>query len=201
MSRSGTPSTFSDEIVKFFVAVDFELDDEIIGFWSGYGDINFGSRDYTGAGNLMSISPIEEHLDIAADGITIVFSGLSDIDEIGFDDDYQFRRCNLYIGSLNNYPTSIQTYKLFSGFIDTISLTDDGETSTATIKAENRLLDLERPRVLHYTDESQKYLYPGTVIDSSHPYYVSPGVTSLPPDECLENIAGVQDKQVKWGTA
>lgn len=201
MTRSSTPSTFSDDIVKFFIAVDFELDDEIIGFWSGFGELTFGERTYDGAGNIMSVSAINEHLEISADGITIVFSGLSSVDEIGLEDDYQYRRCNLYVGSLNNYPSEVQTYKVFSGFLDTISITDDGETSTVTIKAENRLLDLERPRLQYYTDESQKYLYPGIVIDTSHPYYALAGVTVLPPDESLEGIAGIQEKQVKWGTA
>lgn len=197
MSRSGTPSTFSNESVQFFTAIDFELDDEIVGFWSGYGDLTFGSRTYTGAADLMSISPISEELEVSAQGITVVFAGLDTVDDISLQDDYQFRKCNLYVGSLNNYPAEVQSYKIFSGLIDTIRLADDGETSTVTVTIENRLIDLERPRVQYYTDQEQKDLYPGGLVDDDHPS----GLSSLVPDSCLSDLADLQEAEIKWGTA
>ena len=35
-------------------------------------------------------------------------------------------------------------------------VTEQAETATITIQAENRLVDLERPRIRRYSDEDQK---------------------------------------------
>ena len=62
---------------------------------------------------------------------------------------------------------------------------DEGpETCTVTLTVENRLVDLERPRVLRFTDQSQQSRLSGL------------GVTT---DKGLQFVDSLQNKVVAWG--
>jgi hypothetical protein len=194
MTRPSSPSDFTADNVKIFFAVNFQLDDETVGFWTGYGDLTFGGVTYTGAGELLSFSEIKEDNQIGANGITVILAGLDATSaDLGLDQSYQYRKAELYTGSLNNYPT-VQSYKVFSGLIDRISITDGPEDSTVSIFLENRLIDLDRPRVFHYTNEEQKAFSPSRTNPPGSPL-TGPVIVT---DAGLSEIGGIQDKQIVW---
>ena len=113
MSRSGSPTDFSGDSIELFFAVNFQMDDETVGFWTGYGDITVDSIVYTGAGEMLSFSEISEDNEISANGVTVILAGLdSTAKDLALDQEYQYRKAEINLGSLNNYST-IQSYKLF----------------------------------------------------------------------------------------
>jgi hypothetical protein len=63
--------------------------------------------------------------------------------------------------------------------MDTMQITDAGETSQVRIACESRLIDLQRARERRFTDEDQQELYPG--------------------DLGLEYVAGLQEREIAWG--
>ena len=194
MSRSGSPADFSGDSIELFFAVNFQMDDETVGFWTGYGDITVDSITYTGAGEMLSFSEISEDNQISANGVTVILAGLdATAKDLALDQEYQYRKAEIIVGSLNNYPT-VQSYKLFVGLIDKVSIDDGPESSTVSIFLENRLIDLNRPRVLHYTNEEQKHFSPNRINPVDSPITGSTIVT----DAGLSEIGGIQDKQIIW---
>jgi len=68
---------------------------------------------------------------------------------------------------------------VFSGRMDVMSITEDGDSCTITMTAESRLIDLERPRLRRWTSEDQKGL------DAT--------------DKGFEFVNSLQEASIKWG--
>lgn len=179
MTRT-SPSAFNDQEMELFVAVKLEFPSGDLLMWNGYRDASIGGETYIGAGNIMAISDIEETSEIASRGITITLSGLdAGIISAALQENYQNRAATVTFGSID---TGVFTgYTVFKGRMDVMSIEESADTATVAITVENRLIDLERPRVYRYTSEDQKALYSG--------------------DLGLDYVADLQDKTINWGRA
>lgn len=151
--------------------------------WTGIGSLSYGGNTYTGAGNLISVSPIEETNEIRAAGVQISLSGIPSgtiATALGTMDSGQSG--SLHFGLMNASNALIADPVLaFSGRLDTALIEESGDTCTVLVTFESRLIDLERPRERRYTDEDQQAEYAG--------------------DLGFQYIAGLQDRVLKWGTA
>jgi hypothetical protein len=160
VSRTGVPSGFGDASFTGFVAVELLFDSGAVRLWNGYGDLVINTATYTGAGQFLNISAVEENAEIGAKGVALTLSGLnSTILSYALNENYQYRVLNIYVGSISGGTAS--SYKAFSGRMDVMTINEDAESCTISLTAESRLIDLERPRVRRYTSEDQKALYPG----------------------------------------
>lgn len=167
--------------LKPFYAIELAFDSGTVRFWTGYGDITANGEEWTGSGTVLGISNSNESTDLSANGINMTFNGLdSSFVSIALLENYRGRLMKCYLGCLDstNQPVS-DLYQLFAGRMDVMSISEDGNTATINISAENVLIDLERPRIRKYTDEEQRKRYPG--------------------DNSLELVATLQDKQISWG--
>jgi hypothetical protein len=63
--------------------------------------------------------------------------------------------------------------------MDVPGIQEGGDTSTITIQAENRLIELDRPREVRFNDRFQQNRFAS--------------------DVGMEYVAGLQDKQISWG--
>lgn len=149
--------------------------------WTGYGPLEWGGYTWLGGGTLLGISPVQETGDVQADGIALSLSGVpSEMISLALGDARQGLPAEVYIGALDDEGALLgDPYLLFSGLTDVPSIDDTGEDVRISITAENRLIDLERPRVRRYTPEDQKAEYPN--------------------DKGFDFVAGLQDKQITWG--
>ena len=73
----------------------------------------------------------------------------------------------------------MSAYQAFRGLMDTMQIAENGSTARVELNLENRLITLERPRIIRYTSEEQKTLFPG--------------------DLGLEFIDDIQDRTIEWG--
>lgn len=206
MSRS-VSSGFSDaiqrDVVQPFLAVDLAFDSGNVRAWTGLGTLSVGGVDYVGTATIMSISPIEETIEVAARGAQFVLTGIpSDLLSLALSEPYQGRIAKIYFGMMsvperllteagaiitteNLLPLDISSgnqselVEIFSGFMDTMQIADEVETSTITLTAENRLISLERPKNRRYTSEDQKREFSA--------------------DLGLDFVNDLQDKEIKWG--
>lgn len=177
--RDNAPAAFSDDELSPFVGVELFFDSGVLRFWNGYADISVDGAQFVGSGNLMTISGIDESPEIAARGVEMVLSGIStDLISIALRENYQNRLVRIYVGTIASDLTT-SGYVVFAGRMDVMSIEENGETSTISLTAENRLIDLERPRSRRYTAEDQKNLYPG--------------------DLGLDYVNDLQDKTLDWG--
>jgi hypothetical protein len=208
MSRtlpSGIQSEITKEVVYPFFAVELYFQSETVRLWTGYGELEYPPESgtiYLGAGTLLNISSVEETTEIEAKGASITMSGIpSTLLSLALSEPYQGRLCRILFGmSIPNaslisqasqelitqdlFELSVQNggtnlVEIFSGELDQMTITEEGETCTISVTAENVLIKLERPTVRRLTDQDQKSRYPT--------------------DRGLEFIASLQDKEIFWG--
>ena len=186
MTRS-IGSNFNTQItsgqVQPFMAVSLGFSTPL-NLWTGYHDITIGSDTYVGGGNLLEISSIQESSEVKATGMSIALSGLdSSIVSSALTENVQGTVVKVFFGVLetsSNATAVVDTpYQTFEGFIDTMSILEDGNTAQISVDVENKLVALERPLNRRYTDQDQKNLFAG--------------------DKGLEFVESLQDKSIVWG--
>lgn len=187
-NRSGIDSSITSALEAdqqiLFLAVKAEFDTETLYVWSGDGDLVVeGGNTYTGLGTLLNIQETEEDLELSSKNLTVSLAGMdSTVLDLALTENYQNRFITLYLGVLSGKTdTTMGTVTLFKGRMVSMQINDDPNGSTITVSAENRLVDLQKPCNLRYTNESQKF------INST--------------DTCFSRVANMADKEIFWGRA
>lgn len=184
MSRdigSITSGQLSADLVRPFFAVKMEFDSGELNLWTGLGTATFGGDDYVGTGSFLTISDVEETVEIAARGATLSLTGIpSEAVSLALVEPYSGRLAYIYFG-LFDTSTGVASdlVEVFTGYMDTMNIEESGDTSSIALTIENKLIDLERPRVARFTSAYQKSIYPD--------------------DKGLDFIESLQDKQIRWG--
>jgi len=180
-------SSFSTQLsstqTRPFYAVEF-LYPTPLRIWTGYEELTIFNQTYLGLGNLVNISQVTESADTKANGMTISASGLNtDILSTALSQTQQGVVVNIYFGVLtttSNAQAIVDTpYEIFSGFVDTVTINEQGDTSSITFDIESKLISLERPLDFRYTDQDQKHYFPN--------------------DKGLEFVDDIQNKEIVWG--
>jgi len=188
MSRtlsSGMLGVTMADVVRpvYFVKMVFDSSDRSspLLLWSGLGNLAFGGETYTGVGDLLSIGEITETSDISATGINVALSGLQRaFIAIAIGYKYQGRPLTVFLGAFNDQGALIaDPIIVFSGFMDTMTISEGAETSSISINVENKLVAFERSRVRRYTAEDQKIDYPN--------------------DKGFEFVTSIVEKEIIWG--
>ena len=188
MSRtltSGMLGVTTADIVRpaYFVRMIFDSGESpnVLNIWNGIGDLAYGGNTYTGTGDLLSISQITETADIQASGINVSLAGVkSSLIVIAKDHEYQGRPLTVSLGAFDASGSLIaDPVIVFSGFMDTMTISESGQYSTISIAVENKLISFERSKVRRYTAEDQK-------IDH-------------PTDKGFEFVTAIVQKEIIWG--
>jgi len=188
MARDIT-SAFNTAIINTVVqplfAIELEISDGTLRFWTGNGDITMtaggSSKTFTGLGDFLGISPITESSTLQMQGINILLTGIkSSLISSILSAQYTNRDATLYMGLFNTSGTVIaDVYTLFKGKMDVCNIAENGETSNISLNVESRLVVFELPKERLYTLEDQQ-------IDFST-------------DLGFEFIPELQDKEITWG--
>ena len=184
MSRSltsGMQSAVTADLVRPILLVQCAFDSGNLNLWNGIGDLTVDSVDYVGAGTLLSVGEISETSELAANGLNVALSGVTEpLISKARDEDYQGRELKVLMGAMDDSNSVIaDPVIIFSGFMDTMVINDGAETATIQVTVENRLIEFERNRVRRYTAEDQKIDYPN--------------------DKGLEFVAEIAEKEITWG--
>ena len=151
MSRNLTTAVSNqlsaDELQPFF-AVKLNFDSGALRLWTGYGDVTVASETYTGGGQFLGISPVEETVEVAARGVTMSLNGIdASLITYALTENYQTRSAKVYLGVISSGAVVADPYLVFDGRMDVMTIDDNGETATISMTAESRLIDLERPKL------------------------------------------------------
>ena len=159
-----------------FYAVEMMFDTAPLRLWTGYGDRTISLNTYIGTGNLMSISGLEEAGDLSAKSASLTLSGIDNaIVALALAEPYQRRICRIFFG----VSSVSDVVEVFSGYMNTMTIEDSGETSNISLTVESKLIELNRARVRRYTHESHQARHPD--------------------DTFFSFVADLQDKSVVWG--
>lgn len=160
-----------------------EFKTETVYLWSGMGNIDWNGRTWLGVGTLAKVSEIKETADVASNGISVSLSGITDeyvslvLSEVS-----QGKTCSVWFNFLDDDGSVVgDSDATFAGLLDVPTIEDTGTTATITISYENRLRDLEHPRIHYRTHEDQLNAFPG--------------------DLAFEYVAGIQEINITWGRA
>jgi hypothetical protein len=159
----------------------FNFSGGAVRLWTGIGDLSWGGNTYTGAGDLVTVEPVQETNEVRANGLSFRLNGMPSamVTRI-LAENYRGRACTLWLALFDASGAIIaDPLMLFSGRMDQCLLNDPGDSCTITVTAESRLVDLQRPRERRRTDEDQQNLFSG--------------------DLGLEFVVGLQDRELLWG--
>jgi hypothetical protein len=206
MSRdlsSALSNSLEDNVVYPFFAVELQFDSpNTLRLWTGYGTLVYEDVSYFGTGELLGISSVEETVEMAAKGATLTLSGVpSEVISLALQEPYQGRVCKINFGmfatdnllqedatsyillqdgakiALESQQTSLT--EVFTGYMNQMNIEEGPDTSTIQLTVENKLVDLERPRVARYTSAYQKDKFNG--------------------DLGLDFVESLQDQKLTWG--
>lgn len=195
---------FSGESTDPVLMGELEFDSGTLRMWTGLGSLFWGEKEFLGGGNFIGISPIEETQDTIAKGLVVSLNGIATTNiALALAERPRGRPFRLYLGVVssrryistedghgrveledgsgyvlleNNLVDS--PYRIFSGLMDVIESSDNGETATLRLSVENILIVGQRTKLYRYTDLDQKKTYPN--------------------DKGLELINQLQDKELVW---
>ncbi len=178
---SGMQTAVTADLVRPITLVQCAFDSGDLNLWSGIGDLTVDSVDYVGAGSLLRIGEISESAELSANGVTVLLSGVTDpLITKARDEDYQGRELKILLGAMDASNGVISDpVVVFSGFMDTMTISESGETANIQVTVENRLIEFEKRRIRRYTAEDQKIDYPN--------------------DKGLEFVAEMAEKEIVWG--
>ena len=184
-TRSGIDSAITNRLgadhQELFVAVKAEFDSDTVRVWSGTDDLTISSETYTGAGSLLSVGNVEDTFDLKSTGLSIGISGMdTTVLNLALTENYQNRFLTLFLGYLMGGSNEVAgTIVLFKGRMTSIQINDDPNGANIQVDCENRLIDLDRPSNLKYTNQAQEFLFSG--------------------DVGFNRIQALQDKEIIWG--
>ena len=176
-------AAISQPEIRPYYAIELLFDSAPLRLWTGLGvrSINIlgTAQDFTGTGQLLSISGLDEVADLSAKGITLLLSGIdSTIVSLALQEPYQRRQCRVYFGEQSATGGS-DIVQVFAGKMNTMSITDTGEDSEISLTVESNLIELERSSNWRYTNDNHQSRYSG--------------------DSFFSFVQSIQDQQVAWG--
>lgn len=139
-----------------------EFASDTIRLWTGIGSISWNGYTWTGLGNLIAISPIKETTGIEAVGFQVTITGESSANvSRALQACRQNKPGKLWLGALTAAGAVVaDPYQIRAGKFSQPIVDDNGQTTTIALIYEDELADLETPREIRYTSESQAQLYP-----------------------------------------
>ena len=163
------------------ILASFDFSSGAVNVWSGVGNLTYDSKTWTGVGNLGNVTPADSGVDISAQGATFTLTGISSsLISTALGDDYQNRACEWRLALLDANDAVIANAYKWQGRMDVLTIAEEADTSTITVTAENRLIDLDRPRSSRYNDRDQQERYSG--------------------DKGLRFAADMADLELHWGS-
>ena len=148
---------------------------------TGIGTVSWDGKDWTGAGSLLSISPIRESRGLEAIAFSVQLSGLpASLRSIALQSFRKNRPGKVWLGFYDAAGALVVSpYAARRGRFDTATIARDGETMTIEVVYEDRLVELERARERRYTHEDQQIRLAG--------------------DRGFEQVPQLQDAADVWG--
>lgn len=138
--------------------------EQALRLWTGAGDLLYGGVTWTGRGNLLGCSPIEEASDPRAVGFSISLSGQNpELVSLALSATQrsQGRAGKIWLALFNEAGQMLdQPLLLKRGRLDVAMAKDAGDQAVISVQYEDRLVDLRRPRLRQYSGQDHKRDFP-----------------------------------------
>lgn len=162
---------------------DFDLPSGHWRYNSSDRTLSFGGYDYTGLGDLASVSPVIENSTLVPEKVSFVVAGVSNtLITAVLADKYHGRAVSLYLGFFNLTTCALvdTPYLLWEGRMDVMSIDTGPNVSTIEVICENRLI---------LWDKSPGWLY----TTEHHATLMGSG------DNFFDQVQVIANQIIKWG--
>jgi hypothetical protein len=178
---SGFISEIDARLLRPIVLFKAEFDSGDVNMWTGYGTLTYDGDDYLGVGNFLGMEGVTETNEIKATSARFKLNGVdSGLLSLSLLENYQGRPVTAFFGVMDENRALIDDpFKIFSGRMDIIEVTDSGDTAEIVLIAESDLIDLRVVRARYLTPEDQKQDYPN--------------------DKFFNNMPKIADTTITWG--
>jgi hypothetical protein len=126
--------------------------------WTGYGDLTWDGKVWSGSGDLIAIAGVPSGVDSEQHATSLAFAADATLMAIAQTHRTQGRLCQLWRGWLADNGSLVAPVMIGSYLIDDISFEMDGQAATMKVALRDRLAELDRPRMLRWTPEQQKLI-------------------------------------------
>lgn len=166
MARTLTAAVLAELVkptTRPIVLVEVEFSSGTINVWSGYGDLSWDSKTWTGVGELGKVSTIKETSEVRADNFVLELSGIpSDLVGKALDEVRYGKPATVWKGFLTQAGSVIADPEIFyKGFTDRAELEEGGESATIRVNCESDMAALQRANERRHTSEDQKQEFAG----------------------------------------
>ena len=180
-------TAITNKVVRPIMAVELDFSDGVLRMWNGYGNLTMtadgSSKTFTGQGDLLSLTSIDESSTLSMSGITLTLAGVkSSLISTALSANYTNKNGAVYLGLFDTSQNVVaDVYTLFKGKMDVLNIQEGQDTALITLKLESRLVTFEKASNRMYTLEDQQVDFPN--------------------DVGFEFIPDLQDKEIIWGRA
>jgi hypothetical protein len=159
-------SALQQTVIRPAVLVEIDSSTGVERFWSGVGTLAWPASpavNWTGLGELLGVSNIDETRDVQAKGIKLTLSGIANsMVSLALSAAEPGRTVNLYLVMLDaNGVVIVDPYLAFSGPTDAINLVEGGDTSISELAVESELIRLQRANESRFTHDDQQIRFSG----------------------------------------
>lgn len=157
-----TQSEFTKRSIRPLLLFEGLFDSGAVRFWTGTSTFGWDGKTFTGAGNLISVSPAEETLHLEATGAKFKLSGVpTSLISLVLDEPVQGREVNVWLGAVDAGRVLVgDPYRIFRGVADQPSINHSAESMDIFLTAENVLRRLKKSNVQWYSATEQKAKFP-----------------------------------------
>lgn len=136
--------------------------DQTLYVWSGIGSVSWNGQTWLGVGDLGTISPNAEVVDVSAQGFTVTLAGANpaEVSE-ALAQAQRGLAGKAWLGFIDSSGNIVaDPYLSCAGRLDQPTIDPNPPTMTLSLAYESRLVDLERPRVRRFNSADQQIDFP-----------------------------------------
>lgn len=159
-------SALAGPVIRPVLLVELDFPSGVMRLANARGDVSWQGETFAGDGRFLDFDEIEETIDLRPTVARLTFAAADAADPLYLalrDDAYQGRSARLWLLLLDAAGAVIGAVDdpFYAGRMDAPEWDETPSTPTVTLAVEGHLADLDRPRVMRWSDAQQQALFPG----------------------------------------
>lgn len=184
MARALTPAMLAEMAtgnLRPLIFYEGEFTGGTVRLFSGYGTLTWNGNTWTGSGQMLDITAIQEVSALQAVNFTVSLNGeLPSLIAVALGQVRRGKPGRVWLGLLDSSNALIaDPFLCFKGRADRPDIVPDPTHTVISVAYESRLIEASRRRERRYTSEDQQIDYPG--------------------DKGFDFVPSLQDTQFTWG--
>ena len=178
---AGMLAAMATGVLRPLILYEGEFSGGTVRLFSGYGTLDWNGNTFTGSGQMLNITAIQEVSGLQAINFTVSLNGeLPSLIALALGQVRRGKSGSVWLGLLDDSNALIaDPFLCFKGRADRPDIVPDPAHTVISVAYESRLIDASRRRERRYTSEDQQIDYPD--------------------DKGFDFVPALQDAQFTWG--